>query len=128
MTALQVVGICAAAAVACALLRPARPELALAVALAGGVAALFALRGEIAAVAGLFSELIAGGGLNGGQGALLMRAMGIGLITDFGAGLCRDAGESALAARIELAARVTLLAMAAPLARDMLALVRAFCQ
>ena len=128
MTALQVVGICAAAAVACALLRPARPELALAVALAGGFAALFALRGEIAAVAGLFSELIAGGGLNGGQGALLMRALGIGLITDFGAGLCRDAGESALAARIELAARVTLLAMAAPLARDMLALVRAFCQ
>lgn len=123
MTAIQVVLVCVATALACSLLRAVRPELAMGVALAGGVASLFLLRGELEAAFRLVRTLAAQENLGAGSAGLLLRASGIALAAEFGAELCRDAGESALAGRIELGARIALLAMAAPLVQDMLALI-----
>ena len=128
MSVLQIVMICAATGLACAFLRATRPELAMGVALAGGIAALFALREDLAEALALLRALIAGSGMAGSRATLPLRALGVSLVSEFGAGLCRDAGESALAGRIELGTRVVLLAMAAPLARDLLALIGEFCR
>ena len=125
MTAVEVVLICVAAALACALLRGTHPELAMGVALAGGIAALYLLRADLQAVAELLGQLARETGLQQGHAALLLRASGIALVSEFGADLCRDAGESALAGRVELAARVVLLALAAPLLRELFALISA---
>ena len=123
MTAVTITLICLAAALACALLRPVRPELAMGIALAGGIAALIALREELATAARLIWTLAGQTELPGEHTALLLRASGIALVCEFGADLCRDAGESALAGRIDLCARVVLLAMAAPLIQALVQLV-----
>ena len=44
-----------------------------------------------------------------------LRAAGLSLLAEFGAAICRDSGEAALSVRIEVAARLALAAMAAPL-------------
>ena len=59
-------------------------------------------------------------GLDADGSTILIRATGIALIAQFGAQLCRDAEESALAGRVELAGRVTLLGMTAPLLTGLL--------
>ena len=61
-------------------------------------------------------------GLDGGA-ALILRATGVSLIAEFATHLCEDAGEKALASRVELAVRVTLFAMAAPLLTELVNLV-----
>ena len=126
MSAYAIVLICLAAALACALLRPLRPELAMGVALAGGIAALFALRDEAQEVVRLLQGLVRRTELTQEHAGLLLRACGIALASEFGAELCRDAGESALAGRVELGASVALLAMSAPLIEKMLALAGEF--
>jgi len=76
------------------------------------------LRDAAASVAGFATAA----GMDGGP-ALILRAAGVSLIAEFASQLCEDAGEKALAGRIELAVRVTLFAMAAPLIADLVSLV-----
>ena len=51
------------------------------------------------------------------------KALAMGFVTEIGAGICEDAGEKALASRVELAVRVTLFAMAAPLLTEVVTIV-----
>ena len=55
----------------------------------------------------------------------MLKAAGITLLTQLTADTCRDAGETALAAKAELVGRVLLLAVAVPLFQDLLTLVTA---
>ena len=57
--------------------------------------------------------------------AAVLKAAGITLLTQLTADTCRDAGETALAAKAELVGRVLLLAVAVPLFQDLLTLVTA---
>lgn len=115
MEGVQAAILCVAGALLCAALRVHRPEMATACAMATGMAALGlcvdSLSGAVQAVRTLSEE----SGLSDGSTQVLIRATGVALISDFASQLCRDAGESALAGRVELAGRVSLLTMAAPL-------------
>ena len=48
-------------------------------------------------------------------GAILFKVMGICFLAQFAGDACRDAGESALAAKVEMAARLSMTAAALPL-------------
>ena len=51
---------------------------------------------------------------------LLMKSMGVCLVAQFAADCCRDAGENALAGRVEFAGRVLLLSSALPVLQALL--------
>lgn len=120
MDAVRAMLICVAGALVCSMLRVQRPEFRLAVAIAAGLAALaFSMDGISSGVETL-TALAQETGLAGETTGLMMRATGITVLAEFGAQLCRDAEESALAGRVELAGRAALLTMTAPLLTDML--------
>ncbi len=54
---------------------------------------------------------------------LLLKSLGICLLVQTAAELCRDAGVNALAAKVELAGKVTVLLLCLPLLRQLLELV-----
>ena len=115
--AIQWIGLCVAAALICAMLRPQRPELATGISLAVGAAALtmLALRlraalPELAGLTALFQSM------DGDAVTAMLRAAGITILAELGGQLCRDAGETALAGRIGLIARVAILALCVPVA------------
>ena len=115
--AIQWIGLCVAAALICAMLRPQRPELATGVSLAVGAAALtmLALRlraalPELEGLTALFQTM------DGDAVSAMLRAAGITILAELGGQLCRDAGETALAGRIGLIARVAILALCVPVA------------
>ena len=89
--------------------------MAVAVSVAAGVVALALSLDDIRAAAGLIGDLSARAQLAPEGLTLLLRAAGLSLLAEFGAAICRDSGEAALAVRIEVAARLALAAMAAPL-------------
>ena len=121
---IQWIGLCLAAAMICAMLRSQRPELAMAVSLAVGAAALVML---ISAVRTTLPRLDGIGKLFGGVDVealtAVLRAAGITVISELGAQLCRDAGESALAGRIALIARVSILVLCVPVASRLVELL-----
>ena len=112
---LRAAALCVTAAMLCALLRGQRPELAMALSLAVGVAVTAMLAEGIGAEAGRIARLWRR--LDGGDAMLagLAKAAGVAVISELGAQLCVDAGESALAGRIGLAARAAMLGICAPM-------------
>lgn len=101
-----------------ALLRQFRSETAtpvsmtVCVLLIGGSAALLAP--TISTLAGLMEQ----SGM-GGYTSVLLRGMGISVVVRTAADICRDCGESAIAAKVELVGRAELLALALPLIKTL---------
>lgn len=63
----------------------------------------------------LFSRLAQEAGLAGPYFEVVLRAIAIAYVTTIGAQVSRDAGDQAIAATIELAGKLTILALALPL-------------
>lgn len=116
-----------AAAMLCATIRVQRPELATAVSLAVGAAVLVMLvtqaEGFFPEVRRLWSMLSA---LDGTAGSAMLKAAGVTVVSELAAQLCRDAGETALAGRVALIARVTVLALCVPLVSELAELLGRF--
>ena len=66
-------------------------------------------------VIGTLRELLSTAALPEEYGAILFKALGICLLTQLAADACKDAGESALASKAELAGKLMLLMLALPL-------------
>lgn len=114
----------AAAAIVCALLaltlRRDNPVFASLIALAGGVLIFFMVVPYLSAVLQTLHAVTD----NLGEGSVyittVLRVIGIAYAAEFGANICNDAGESALASRVELAGKVLILATAAPIVLTLL--------
>lgn len=52
----------------------------------------------------------------------ILKAVGIAVVTETAADICRDFGESAIAAKVELAAKSVIMLMAMPVVQSLLAL------
>lgn len=52
--------------------------------------------------------------------SILLKSLGICYLIQFGADLCRDAGESAIASKLELTGRVMVLLLSLPLFQDLM--------
>ena len=122
--AIRWMALCVATALICALLRTQRPELATMLSLAAGAAVIAMLadqlRGQLPRL-----EIIWKGcqGADADVRSAVLRGAGVAVISDFAAQLCRDAGESALAGRVTLIARVSILALCAPMMTELIELL-----
>ena len=110
----RVAGFAIVVSVLLAVLRKESPPFAAAAAVAFAGAALFLLLEPLANVARAFGELAAEAGVRTVYLALVMKAVGIAFVTAVGAELCRDAGEGAVGAVVELTGKVFILLLAVP--------------
>jgi stage III sporulation protein AD len=119
----QVVGLGLAAALLLALVRQVRPEMGVALSIAASAAVFLLILPQIVDVV----RLVQGVGLRAGVSApflaTILRILGIAYLAEFAAGLCRDAGESALAQRVEMAGKVLILVLAVPILNAVMTLV-----
>ena len=70
-----------------------------------------------------FKELTERSGLSSLAVQTILKCVGISLITEFASDTCRDAGETSLAARVELFGRVASLIVAIPLFKEFIELI-----
>ena len=117
------VGVLLCAAFLFVVLRHQRPELAICLGLAAGALVLVLLLSEIAPLFSAVRNMMQSGGLSAEWLAVVLKAAGVCLLTQLVADTCRDAGETALAGKAELAGRVLLLLLAIPLYEQILSLV-----
>ena len=109
------IGICALCAVLfAALVQKTNKEYALLISLGTAAVLLLFLLERAGPVLQQVEDLAASGPLEGEAVGLLLRAVGITVVGQVVARLCKDAGESALAYTVELAARAAVLAAALP--------------
>lgn len=115
MTAIRIVILCVSAALICATLRLQKPELATALSLATGLLALLLTSDTLSVTSNAIRQFSNLAQFDSDISSALLKATGITIISELGAQICSDAGESALAGRIRLAARLVMLGMALPM-------------
>lgn len=123
MTVFKVVGVALVAVAASLVLRAYRPELGLQIAVAAGVLILVLTLDELAAMSGFLGEVLGRFQIDTGYMKVMLKVIGVAYLAQFAADLCRDAGEGAVAGKVELAGRVLILALCLPVLAAILELV-----
>lgn len=115
MSIVTIIGITVIAAFLAVLLRRYNPEYSMAVGLIAGIVILALLLNQITPAISRLKTLLNSTSLPEEYGLILFKALGICLLAQLSADACRDAGETAMASKAELAGKVFLLLLALPL-------------
>lgn len=117
MNLLSIAGLAVVGLLVVVLVRQVVPEMATLVTIALGVVVLALVVDSLADAVGLLEDLAGNAGIERDYIRILLKVVGVSYITAFAAQMCRDAGESALAAKVELAGKVMILLTALPVFR-----------
>ena len=113
MNAVRILVLCIAAALICASIRSVHPQMASVLALAAGVGAMMLSRSDIKVFSDALKKL---DDLSGDGQFALLKICALAMIAEFASDICRDAGESSLARRIDTGVRIGIVASAIPAA------------
>ena len=111
----RIVAVGVVLAVLLSVLREREKALSIELGLAFVVLVLVYLMEPLRQILGLFSDLAGRAGVSPAYLGIVLKALGVAYLTAFGAQLSRDAGEGAIASAIELAGKVLILVLAAPI-------------
>ena len=108
------VGIILVAVILITLLRENQPEMAILLSVVVGVIVFLKIAGALFELVRIFDYLADKAQVNSMHLDLIFKIIGVAYLAGFGAQICRDAGEGALALKLELAGKITILFLAAP--------------
>lgn len=118
MHVLQLAGIGLMATVIISVLRPQAPQFAMLIGILAGVVLLGSVVANMHTVIQSLSDLSKAAKVDQGFLGTVLRIIGIAYIIEFAAQVARDAGESSLASKIELAGKVGIVVLAVPIITD----------
>lgn len=111
----QIVGIGLIATFLALILKEQKPVFAFLLAVFVGVMIFLILIGQIERIITMLKQLAVNSGLDMIYVETILKIIGIAYISEFGAQISRDAGQGAIASKIELAGKVLILLMAIPI-------------
>ncbi|HIZ56584.1 MAG TPA: stage III sporulation AC/AD family protein [Firmicutes bacterium] len=112
---LPVIGIGLVASALALLLKSYRPEMALLVGLGAGCLIFFLLLSNLSPALSTLESLVDRANIQGSYTEAAIKCLGICYVTQLGADTCRDAGQSAVAGKVELAGRISVLVISLPM-------------
>ncbi|MDD6236301.1 MAG: SpoIIIAC/SpoIIIAD family protein [Clostridiales bacterium] len=115
MNILAIVGIGIVATAICILIKQYRPEFAMMVSLSCGVLIFVMILLHLSPAILDIQELMSKASLDNGYFKVLVKSLGICYVTSIASDSCKDAGQAAIAGKIELAAKVAIVILALPL-------------
>ncbi|MDR3586616.1 MAG: stage III sporulation protein AD [Desulfosporosinus sp.] len=111
----QIVGLALVVTVICVVLKQFRPEIALQLSILAGAAIFILILSKIKVIVDLLQNLADQANISSYYLLIVLKIVGVAYLAEFGAQICRDAGENALATKIELAAKVGVIVLAIPI-------------
>lgn len=123
MDILQIVCVGIIAVVLSSVLKAQRPEIALQVSIVTGLLIFIIVIVKLSAVIDFIQTFSKKADIDSTYIAILLKIVGIAYIAEFGAEVCKDAGESSIASKIELAGKVTIVILAVPIVSSLLDLI-----
>jgi stage III sporulation protein AD len=115
MDIIQIVGIGLVATVLSLVVKEQKPMFAFMIAIVTGIIIFLFVIDKISEVINILERLAAQANLNMIYLETILKMIGIAYIAEFGAQVTKDAGQGAIASKIELAGKVLILVMAVPI-------------
>lgn len=120
---IKIVGIGLLALVIVVILRQYKPEYAIYVSMAAGVLILALALEKLTGIINLLQSIADKTYINKNFLGILLKITGIAFLTEFAVSICSDAGEKAIASKIEIGSKVIIITMSMPIITSLLELV-----
>ena len=111
----QIVGLALIVTVISVVLKQTRPEIALQLTILAGASIFILVMSKIKVIVDLLQNLADQANISSYYLLIVLKIVGVAYLAEFGAQICRDAGEGALGSKIELAAKVGVIVLAIPI-------------
>ena len=123
MTIFKIVGFGIIAVSLIIILKNQKPEIALICVIASSVIMLTLVFDELKSVINLINSLIENSSIDSFYIKIILKVIGISYIVEFGRDICTDAGESAIANKIEMAGKVIIVSLSIPIIASLVDIV-----
>lgn len=120
---IKIIGIGLIALVIAIILKQYRPEYAIYVSIIAGVLILVLAMEKFSGIINLLKSISDKTYINKQFLGILLKVTGIAIITEFAVSICADAGEKAIASKIEIGSKVIIVAMSIPIISSLLELI-----
>ena len=122
---LKICGIAVLGLVAVVLLRGMRAEYATFAGIITGILLLFTVLAEFSSVMALVEEMTEKTGFSL-YFEVILKAMGLGMLAEVTADICRDNGATAIASKVEFGGKMAILSLSLPILRKLIDLIAEF--
>lgn len=120
---IKIIGIGLTALVIIIILKQYKPEYALYISMAAGILILFLSMEKITGIINLLHAISDKTYINKNFLSILIKITGIAFLTEFAVSVCSDAGEKAIASKIEIGSKVIIITMSIPIITSLLELI-----
>ncbi len=118
-----IAGFAVVAAGLAVLLKEYKPEYAFGVSLAAGIILLFSSVILLKDIFDYLNKIIGYSGINNENFGILLRCLGICIVTKIAADLCKDCGQASIASKVDFAGKTFLFIFAMPLFEELIEII-----
>ncbi len=104
-------------------LKQYKPEYSMFISLAAGILIFVSVIAAIEPIIGYISELTENAGLSGIYAEILLKSLAVCYLTQLASDCCKDAGENAIAGKLQIAGKIAVLLMALPIFKSITEIV-----
>lgn len=97
-----------------------KPEFAIYISIITGAIILYMIFGKLQGIINLLQNIGSKAGVNSQFLSLLLKITGIAFLAEFAINICKDAGEGAIASKIEIGSKVIIVSMSIPIISSLL--------
>lgn len=114
MEIMSLIGISVVGALICVVLKQYKPEYALAAAICTGIMILIFTVPELSEIFDLLKDMSKLGEIDMQYSEVVVKALGICIITQLASDTCKDCGQNAIASKVELVGKISVLVISVP--------------
>lgn len=123
MEILKIIGIGLIALIIIVMLKQYKPEFVIYVSLIAGALILFIVVDKLTGIINLLQSLARKASINTEFLTLLIKITGIAFLSEFAVSICKDAGEGAIANKMEIGAKIIIISMSIPIISSLLEII-----
>ena len=123
MEIFQIVAIAIVATVLSVLIKSQKPEIGIYISLVTGVVVFIFVVSKLQSVIEILNQLANKINIDDIYLSTILKIVGIAYIAEFGAQVCKDAGEGVIASKIEFAGKILIMVMAVPILVSLMDLI-----
>ena len=115
MEVAQIAGVALISVFIILLLKQYKPEFVIHISILAGILIFLMVLPKLSSVIELLNNLTNKLGANSQFFSILLKITGIAYISEFATNICKDSGETAIASKVELAAKIIIISMSIPI-------------
>lgn len=115
MDIIKIIGIAFIAVIIIVILKQYRPEFAIYASIIAGVLILGLASNTLSGIIDMIKSISSKTNINSEFLVILIKITGIAILTEFAVSICKDAGESAIASKVDVGGKIIIISMSIPI-------------